>query len=255
MEYKDIALKASEYIAESKLEAVEKAYNFALAAHEGQSRKSGEPYINHPLNVAMILTELQMDASTLAAAFLHDVSEDTKVTIEEIEKEFGPEVSKLVQGVTKLDKLKLKVPGEGGSRSTAAVKQQAENLRKMLVAMSEDLRVVFIKLADRLHNMRTLDALSPEKQKRVAFETQEIYAPLAHRLGIWELKWQLEDLAFRYLEPRQYKYIARLVASRRVKREQIISEVVSLLGKKLEGTGITADISGRPKHIYSINKK
>ncbi len=196
MSFSQLKEKA-QYLPPEKIALVQDAYNFALKAHQGQVRKSGEPYFEHPLQTALILAELQLDASTLAAALLHDVPENCGIPIAEIEAKFGPEVAKLVDGTTKLGKLSRTASG------VAASGAQAENLRKMLVAMAEDLRVVFIKLADRLHNMRTLDALSPEAQQSIAGETLEIYAPLAHRLGIWELKWQLEDLSFRYLEPKE----------------------------------------------------
>jgi len=228
---------------------VKEAYHFASEAHQGQVRKSGEPYLEHPLQTALILAELQLDASTLAAALLHDVPENCGIPISQLEARFGSEVSKLVDGTTKLGKLSLQAP------SAAAMKSQAENLRKMLVAMAEDLRVVFIKLADRLHNMRTLNALPPEIRRSIAQETLEIYAPLAHRLGIWELKWQLEDLSFRYLAPERYRQIAKLVAARRAQRESFIAQVIQILQEEFERVGLRAEISGRPKHIYSIYQK
>jgi len=241
--------KVLEYLPLEKIAVVETAYNFASKAHQGQVRKSGELYLEHPLQVALTLAELQLDASSLAAALLHDVPEDCGVSMSEIEAKFGSEVTKLVDGATKLSKLSL--PGE----SVGTREAQAENLRKMLVAMAEDLRVVFIKLADRLHNMRTLDALSPEKQHSVAQETLEIYAPLAHRLGIWELKWQLEDLSFRYLEPEKYRQVSNLVVARRTQRESFITQVIQILDKEFQQVGLRAEISGRPKHIYSIHQK
>jgi len=241
--------KAREYLQPEKLALVEEAYNFAAQAHKGQVRKSGEPYLGHPLQVALTLAELQLDASSLAAALLHDVPENCGIAISEIEAKFGSEVAKLVDGTTKLGKLALS--GEG----VVASELQVENLRKMLVAMAEDLRVVFIKLADRLHNMRTLDALSSEKQRSIAQETLEIYAPLAHRLGIWELKWQLEDLAIRYLEPRKYRQIARLIAARRTQREDFVARIIQILGGEFDRVDIKAEVSGRPKHIYSIYQK
>ena len=241
--------KAQEYLPTEKIAVVEDAYHFAAEAHQGQVRKSGEPYLEHPLQTALILVELQLDASSLAAALLHDIPENCGMPIAEIEAKFGPEIGKLVDGTTKLGKVSWQAPG------TVAREAQAENLRKMLVAMAEDLRVVFIKLADRLHNMRTLDALSPEKQRSIAQETLELYAPLAHRLGIWELKWQLEDLSFRYLEPEKYRRIANLVAARRAQRESFITQVIEVLRKEFEKVGLRAEISGRPKHIYSIHQK
>jgi len=254
MDFSDLSKKAASYLPPDKLAMVKEAYDFSLKAHQGQLRKTGEPFVEHPLQVALILSKLQMDSSSLAAALLHDVSEDTDISIEKIKEKFGDEVARLVDGATKLEELTLKVPA-GARRDSSVTRQQAENLRKMLVAMAEDLRVVFIKLADRLHNMGTLGAFSPEKRRRVARETLEIYAPLAHRLGIWELKWQLEDLSLRYLEPRQYHQIARRVAARRTQREELITKVIEVLKKNFNSAGLKAEISGRPKHIYSIYKK
>jgi guanosine-3',5'-bis(diphosphate) 3'-pyrophosphohydrolase len=241
--------KAKEYLPPDKVTLVEAAYTFALKAHEGQVRKSGDPYLEHPLQTALTLADLQLDAAALAAALLHDVTEDAGVPLSEIEAEFGSEVSKLVDGTTKLSKLSW--------RSDTADKResQAQNLRKMLLAMAEDLRVVFIKLADRLHNMHTLGALSPEKRRSIAQETLEIYAPLAHRLGIRQIKWQLEDLSFRYLEPKDYHNIAQLLATRREQREKFIIEITETLKLDLDKAGIKAEVIGRPKHIYSIYNK
>ena len=250
MEFSQLIEKARQYLPLEKIAIVEDAYNFASKAHEGQVRKSGEPYLEHPLQTALILAELQLDASSLAAALLHDVPENCGIPISEIEAKFGAEIAKLVDGTTKLGRLPRQA-----SKEVAASASQVENLRKMLVAMAEDLRVVFIKLADRLHNMRTLDALSPEKRRSIAQETLEIYAPLAHRLGIWELKWQLEDLSFRYLEPRKYRQIANLVAARRGQRESFITQVIEILKAEFDKVGLKAEISGRPKHIYSIHQK
>jgi len=256
MSFSELIDRAQEYLPPEKIAAVEDAYNFAMKAHEGQARKSGEPYLEHPLQVALTLAQLQLDTSSLVAALLHDVPENCGIPISEIEAKFGSEVAKLVDGTTKLGKLSLQVPGEVVRRKGITARQeQAENLRKMLVAMAEDLRVVFIKLADRLHNMHTLDALPPEKQRSIARETAEIYAPLAHRLGIWELKWQLEDLSFRYLESRKYRQIARLVATRRTQRQSFIDQVIQMLSQEFDWVGLKAEISGRPKHIYSIHQK
>jgi guanosine-3',5'-bis(diphosphate) 3'-pyrophosphohydrolase len=256
MSFSQLIEKVKEYLPAEKIAIVEDAYNYAVKAHEGQVRKSGEPYLAHPLQVALTLAELQLDTGSLAAALLHDVPEDCGIPISEIEAKFGSEVAKLVDGTTKLGKLSLKAPGEAVQRGGITTREeQAENLRKMLVAMAEDLRVVFIKLADRLHNMQTLDALAPEKQRSIAQETQEVYAPLAHRLGIWELKWQLEDLSFRYLEPAKYRQIAELLASRRAERESFIAQVIQVLSQEFERAGLNAEVSGRPKHIYSIHQK
>jgi guanosine-3',5'-bis(diphosphate) 3'-pyrophosphohydrolase len=245
MEFAKLLEKAGEYLPKEKLSIIEEAYKFASEKHEGQVRLSGEPFMEHPLQTAYILAGLQLDAASLAAALLHDIPEDTGLPIKDLEEKFGAEIAKLVDGTTKLGRVSLAAPGA----------TQAENLRKMLVAMAEDLRVVFIKLADRLHNMRTLDPLPKERQLKNAQETLEIYAPLAHRLGIWELKWQLEDLSFRYLQPQEYQRIARLVDASRAQREKFIDRAIRILKKELEKAGIEADISGRPKHIYSIHQK
>jgi len=249
MSLAELLEKAKDYLPPEKLPLVEDAYAFAAEAHQGQARKSGDAYIEHPLQVALILAEQQFDASTLAAALLHDVPENCDVSLDEIRTRFGPEVAKLVDGTTKLGKLSLHAP------STANRASHAESLRKMLVAMAEDLRVVFIKLADRLHNMRTLKALTPEMQRSIAQETLEIYTPLAHRLGIWGLKWHLEDLSFRYLEPEKYRHVASLIAARRAQREEYIARIIKILEKELKRMGLRAEISGRPKHIYSIYQK
>jgi len=242
--------KAKEYLPPEKLAIVEAAYTYAYNAHDGQKRKSGTPFFEHPLQTAVTLANLQLDASTLAAALLHDVPEDCNIPLSKLEEKFGPEISKLVDGVTKLSKVEWK-------HEVAATSQesQAENLRKMLIAMAEDLRVVFIKLADRLHNMDTLEVLPEERRHAIAQETLEIYAPLAHRLGIWQIKWQLEDLAFRYLDPQQYRDIARMVSVRRAQREGFIEEIAGVLREEMAKAGIEGDVTGRPKHIYSIYHK
>ncbi len=242
--------KAKEYLPPEKLAIVEAAYEYARNAHDGQTRKSGAPFLEHPLQTALILANLQLDAPTLIAALLHDVPEDCNVPISEIEKKFGTEVSKLVDGVTKLSKVSWRRDLDADTQAA-----QAENLRKMLIAMAEDLRVVFIKLADRLHNMNTLQALEPERRRVIAQETLEIYAPLAHRLGMGEIKWQLEDLAFRYLEPEQYHEIARMVAIKRSQREGFIDQAVWELHNEMILAGIEGEVNGRPKHIYSIHNK
>ncbi len=249
MSFSHLIGKAKEYLPPEKIVLVEEAYHFASQAHQGQMRKSGEPYMEHPLQVALSLTELQLDGSSLAAALLHDVPENCGIPVSEIEAKFGLEIAKLVDGTTKLGKLSR--AGEGIATSAS----QMENLRKMLVAMAEDLRVVFIKLADRLHNMRSLDALPPEKQHSIAQETLEIYAPLAHRLGIWELKWQLEDLSFHYLEPEKYRQIANMIAARRAQRENFIAQVIQTLKEEFDKITLRVEMSGRPKHIYSIHQK
>jgi len=250
MVFSQLIEKAREYLPPEKIAMVEDAYGFASKAHEGQVRKSGEPYVEHPLQAALILAGLQLDASSLVATLLHDVPENCGTPISEIEAKFGPEVAKLVDGTTKLGKISRQA-----SEEVVPSESQVENLRKMLVAMAEDLRVVFIKLADRLHNMRTLGALSSEKQLSIARETLDIYAPLAHRLGIWELKWQLEDLSFRYLEPEKYRQIVNLVAARRARRESFIAQIMQILREEFEQVGLSAEMTGRPKHIYSISRK
>lgn len=224
---------------------VRKAYAVARQAHAGQQRQSGEPYIDHPVAVAAILLDMQMDAATIAAALLHDVVEDTSVPLEEIEITFGAEIAQLVDGVTKLSVL------EARSKEEA----QAGSYRKMFISMADDPRVVLIKLGDRLHNMRTIAATSLEKQQRIARETLEIYAPLAHRLGIWQIKSELEDLAFKTINPDRYREIAQQLSLRREARERIIQRVISRMNQALEKEGITAEVSGRPKHIYSIARK
>jgi len=250
MEVDELIKQASAYLPDDKVALVKAAYEFAAKAHQGQVRKTGEPYLEHPLATAMILAEFHLDAETLAAALLHDVPEDCGVSLDEIEADFGPQVVKLVDGVTKLGKLTSRARTKETKSNV-----QAENLRKMLLATAEDLRVVLIKLADRLHNMRTLGGLPAEKRRAIAQETLEIYAPLAHRLGVREAKWQLEDLAFRYLKPRVYHRIARLVTGKRAEREGFVTELSQMLCQELDKAGIKAKVSGRPKHIYSIYQK
>lgn len=242
---------AQQYLPANKLAVIEEAYQFAVAAHNGQYRQSGEPYVQHPLHVAKIIAELQLDAATIEAALLHDVQEDCEITNQEIAKRFDPEVAKLVEGVTKLGR----VPWQTPETRIGDEEIQAENLRKMFLAMAEDLRVVIIKLADRLHNMRTLDALSSEDQVRIARETMEIYGPLAGRLGIWDIKWQLEDLAFRHLEPEHYKQIAKMLDVTRAAREKYLAQVEEILRDELAKHDVQAEVTGRAKHIYSIHEK
>ncbi|MDH3901222.1 MAG: bifunctional (p)ppGpp synthetase/guanosine-3',5'-bis(diphosphate) 3'-pyrophosphohydrolase, partial [Gammaproteobacteria bacterium] len=239
-------------LAEGEQQILGKAAGWAVSAHRGQQRASGEPYFQHVLAVAEILQELRLDYETLAAAMLHDVVEDTEVTLEEIEKEFSPVIARLVDGVTKMERIgEFQEMTQSGSHEHA----QAESLRKLLLAMAEDVRVVLIKLADRLHNMRTLQHLDAAHQQRIAQETLDIYAPLANRLGIWQIKWELEDLSLRYLEPAAYQQLATQLAETREDREAYIRAVVDTLDTELKKAGVVAEVSGRPKHINSIFRK
>ncbi len=221
------------------------AFALAQEAHKDQKRESGDSFIVHPLGVAEILTELEMDVDTVAAALLHDVVEDTSVTIEEVKIKFGNGIAQLVDGVTKLKKIQFKSKEE----------QQAESFRKMFMAMAADIRVIIIKLADRLHNMRTLHYCSVAKQKRMAKETMDIFAPLANRLGIFKIKWELEDLAFRHTLPNEYYNLVELLDQKREEREDFIKQIIEQLGNEAFKAGIDADIGGRPKHLYSIYQK
>ncbi|ADY56398.1 (p)ppGpp synthetase I, SpoT/RelA [Syntrophobotulus glycolicus DSM 8271] len=245
MTFDDLEARLKQNHAQYNLAKIKAAYRYAEEAHRGQLRVSGEDYIQHPLEVALILAELEMDDSTIIAAFLHDVAEDTERKLEDIRKVFGEEVEGLVDGVTKLGKLEYK----------SKMEVQVENLRKMFLAMAKDIRVILIKLADRLHNMRTLRFKTEQKQKEIAQETIEIYAPLANRLGIFRIKWELEDLSFRYLHPQEYYDLVEGIALKRKEREEQINKVIEHLKARLGEVGIEADIAGRPKHFYSIYKK
>ncbi|MDR7856425.1 bifunctional (p)ppGpp synthetase/guanosine-3',5'-bis(diphosphate) 3'-pyrophosphohydrolase [Tissierella sp.] len=237
--------RIEQYNSEADLQLVVKAYSFAQSAHDGQVRNSGEKFFVHPVNVALILADMNMDTATIVAALLHDVIEDTEISYETIVEEFGIEIADLVDGVTKLKKLQYKTKQEN----------QAENLRKMVMAMAKDIRVIIVKLADRLHNMRTLEYMSDEKRKEKALETLEIYAPIAHRLGISKIKWELEDLSLRYLDPANYYDLVERVSKRRQEREAYVKDVIDSLSRKLDEVNINFDISGRPKNFYSIYKK
>lgn len=241
----DVFAICHEYMNDDHLALVKKAYEFAAYVHKDQRRQSGEPYIMHPIQVAGILSELKMDPETVASGFLHDVVEDTNVTLGDVEEVFGHDVAVIVDGVTKLGKIKYLSHQE----------QLAENHRKMLLAMAKDLRVIMVKLADRLHNMRTLQHLRPDKQRRIANETLEIYAPLADRLGISRVKWELEDLSLHYLNPQQYYRIVHLMNSKRGEREKYIQNAIVEIKKTIADLNLHYEIYGRPKHIYSIYKK
>ena len=234
------------YHPSADLSMIEKAYQVAAKAHKGQKRKSGEPYIIHPLCVGIILADLEMDKETIAAGLLHDVVEDTVMTYDEIKEEFGEEVAQLVDGVTKLGQL---------SYSADKVEVQAENLRKMFLAMAKDIRVIIIKLADRLHNMRTLKYMSPEKQKEKARETMDIYAPIAQRLGISKIKVELDDLSLKYLQPDVYYDLVEKIALRKAEREKFVQGIVDEVKKHIDAAGIKAQVDGRVKHFFSIYKK
>ncbi|GAB6876085.1 RelA/SpoT family protein [Thermaerobacter litoralis] len=241
----ELLQRAGRYLGPAELEWLRRAFEFGKAAHQGQKRASGQDFIEHPLAVALILADLELDAATLVAALLHDTVEDTPVTLEQVEREFGPEVALLVDGVTKLNQIEWRT----------RLEEQAENLRKMFLAMARDIRVVLIKLADRLHNMRTLGVVPREKQIAKSRETLEIFAPLAHRLGMSQIQWELEDLALRYLEPERYRELSERIPRKRAEREQLAQVIIATLKTRLAEAGIRADIQGRAKHFYSIYRK
>ncbi|HOM71115.1 MAG TPA: bifunctional (p)ppGpp synthetase/guanosine-3',5'-bis(diphosphate) 3'-pyrophosphohydrolase, partial [Armatimonadota bacterium] len=251
------------YNPDADTDLIERAYQFAERAHDGQTRLSGAPYITHLLETAHILADLEMDSTSIAAGLLHDVVEDQDITLETLEREFSEDIAKLVDGVTKLKLADFEVSLSDGEKQEPTKRKHAEfqfhrsaeNLRKIFLAMARDLRVMVIKLADRLHNMMTLSALPEERQKKVAMETLQIYAPLAHRLGIWKIKWELEDLAFKHLQPEEYETIAEKVARTRAEREADLSEAVEVLKARLSSEGLEATIQARPKHLYSIYGK
>src|SRR3954469_2438304 len=241
----ELLAEVQAYKPDADRDLLARAFDYAAEAHAGQVRQSGQEFIYHPWGVAKILAGLKLDEATLAAALLHDVVEDTEADIDELRNEFGGEIANLVEGVTKLTRVKFQ------SREHA----EAENYRKLIVAMAEDVRVILIKLADRLHNLRTIEYLGKQKQLQKARETLEVYAPLAHRLGIHALKWELEDLAFQTLHPRKYEEIKQMVAERRTDREELVREAAMVLQKELDKVDVPADIAGRAKHFFSIYDK
>lgn len=253
--YRDLISRVQKYHPSDDISLIEKAYNLSYEAHKTQVRKSGEPYIVHPLCVSIILADLEMDKETIAAGLLHDVVEDTIFTSEEIEREFGADVALLVDGVTKLQSLQLGDNSAAMDKDKEKLEMQAENLRKMFLAMAKDIRVIIIKLADRLHNMRTLKYMNPEKQQRIARETLDIYAPIAQRLGISKIKVELDDLSLKYLQPEVYYDLVDKIAVRKSVREKYIQTIVEEVSEHIEKAGIKAKIDGRVKHFFSIYKK
>src|SRR5690554_5967569 len=227
------------------VDMIVRAYRFSEKAHEGQKRASGEAYLDHTVEVAKILADLHLDTLTIASALIHDVVEDTIFTLEDVEREFGPQAARIVDGVTKIGKVQFR----------SSTEQQVENYRKLLLSMAQDARVILIKLADRLHNMRTLEHLRPDKRRRIATETREIYAPLAHRLGMAQIRWELEDLAFKHLEPEEYRALAKKIADKRAEREENIEALRQPLEEELRNAGIPCEVYGRPKHLWSIYRK
>ena len=247
---------ANTYLPKEDIEKISKALGFAEYAHKGQLRKSGDPFIVHPVETARYLADLNCDTTTLVAALLHDVIEDCDVSYTQLEREFGRHVAELVDGVTKLNRLDINIAASSDDNSSNDLRiNNAASLRKMLIAMSKDLRVILIKLSDRLHNMSTLSSLAEDRQIMISQETLEIYAPLAHRLGMWDVKWRLEDLAFRCIQPDSYKEIASLISRKRLEREKYINLVQDMLNSSLKESNIDAIVMGRAKHLYSIYKK
>src|SRR5581483_9453067 len=243
--FRDLMKRMQESRPQDDLTIIKKAYDYSLKHHDGQTRASGEPYLVHPLEVALVLAEMKMDPVAVAAGLLHDSVEDTSVTIQDISKEFGEQVAHIVEGVTKISKIDFATREE----------QQAENLRKMMLAMVDDIRVVLIKLADRLHNMRTLEHLPPDRQQKIAKETLDIYGPIAHRLGMGKVRGELEDLGFRYLDPIAYHQVQDTVEARRKEGEAFLAQVEGVVRDKLKEAGITAKVESRIKRLYSIHKK
>ena len=252
--FESLMSKAIEYTPSDRLGVIERAYTYAEDAHKGQKRKSGEPFIMHPLETAIVLADLKLDADALAAALLHDVVEDSDdILVQDIRDQFGEDIARLVDGVTKLTEAELVASGRNSD--ALAGHTQAETIRKMMMAMARDIRVVLIKLADRLHNMRTIQYLSKAKRIEKAQETLHIYAPLAHRLGIWEMKWQLEDLSFQQTNPQEYKTISRRLNSKRAVREEYINSARDVLQRELDNAHIDAEVFGRPKqHLLDLQQ-
>src|SRR6516225_10487988 len=245
IQFQEVLSKVQSYRPRDDLSLLTKAYEFCAAKHKAQTRLSGEPYVSHPLEVANVLADMKLDVVCLAGGMLHDVVEDTPTTIERLRQEFGADVAHIVEGLTKISRIEFVSPEE----------REAENLRKMLLAMVDDIRVVMVKLADRLHNMRTLEHLPPEKRERIARETREIYAPIAHRLGMGKLRGELEDLAFRYLEPEAFAEVKKAVESRRKVNEEFLAQVCAQVNEKMRAFEIPARIDGRVKRLYSIWQK
>ncbi|MBV9610113.1 MAG: bifunctional (p)ppGpp synthetase/guanosine-3',5'-bis(diphosphate) 3'-pyrophosphohydrolase, partial [Acidobacteria bacterium] len=243
--YRELLRKVRANRPTDDLEVIRKAYDYSLKYHTGQSRASGEPYLAHPLEVAMVLTEMKLDVTAIAAGLLHDLVEDTSVTVDDIRREFGEQVAHIVEGVTKISKIDFATREE----------RQAENVRKMVLAMVDDIRVVLIKLADRLHNMRTLEALPAERQANIARETLEIYAPIAHRLGMGKIRGELEDLAFQYVDPIAFKQVHDAVEAKRKKGEQFLEQIEGVIQEKLKENGIEAQVESRIKRLYSVWQK
>src|SRR5438552_2853001 len=243
--FEQLLAKVAENRPHDDLEIIRKAYEFSLKHHAGQTRASGEPYLIHPLEVAMVLTDLKLDSTAIAAGLLHDAIEDTPVTNNDIRREFGDQVAHIVEGVTKIDRIEFASKEE----------RQAENVRKMVLAMVDDIRVVLIKLADRLHNMRTLEHLPPDRQQVIAQETLEIYAPIAHRLGMGKVRGELEDLAFMYLDPETYKTIKKSVEVRRKAGAEFLKKTVDIIKEKVKEHGIEPRVESRIKRLYSIHQK
>ena len=241
----ELATALEVYADRTDVDKIRDAYQVALEAHGGQIRASGEEFVTHTVEVATILAQLRLDTNTIVAGLIHDTVEDTDLALSDIDNRFGSEVATIVDGVTKLGKVQFR----------SATEQQVENYRKMLLSMASDARVILVKLADRLHNMRTLEHLSENKQRRIALETREIYAPLAHRLGMAAIRWELEDLAFKFLEPRDYAALVKKLRQRRRARERQILDMKGPLEEALNEAEISAEVEGRPKHLWSIHRK